>query len=214
MQKKILFGKNAIPGGMPNTTDWKSVLSSAPNKYPTNGGTAVRDGNNYYVSVDNGGGKTYNDTISKEDWEMDYLSTQGFIPTFDDNYNITGYKLRSPQTILSDAPNRVKAHGHAGYYGYEGQGDQARYYWEDGAGNRQESDKTEFETNYLNSRNYQGIYDDNTGALIGYKQRPGKTDPNAVYRQKQGGYIPFSKRGYLRLQKQGGKLTEVWTPFN
>jgi hypothetical protein len=49
MQKKILFGQNAIPGGMPNPTNWKSVLSSAPNTYPTNGGTAVRDGNNYYV---------------------------------------------------------------------------------------------------------------------------------------------------------------------
>jgi hypothetical protein len=40
--------------------------------------------------------------------------------------------------------------------------------------------------------------------------------PEAVYidRALMKSNNPWGTSGFMRLQKQGGKLTEVWTPFN
>lgn len=51
----------------------------------------------------------------------------------------------------------------------------------------------------------EAIYENNNGNHA-YIQNNPYTKRNTLPEKRQG--------GYLRLQKQGGKLTEVWTPFN
>lgn len=260
-----------------NTQNWQEVLNQAPRRYKTNGGTAIRRGDNYFIKTNNG----YKESIPQEEWQEGYMRTKGYRPVFNDETGeISGYETTKyqPELVTSrmtgqpvktfqspdgpiekaqaqdlsdrevfnlmydpaNAPSGVtkirNSGARSGWDGYGGElglqmdslgtdgskwrvdysfmknGNQAnvsRYARQTNADEGQKA-RIETRTSWIPLTEKESVDNGDVpfpASAIGYWKLDKQTGKlYNIEQQKQG--------GYLRLQKQGGKLTEVWTPFN